>query len=138
MNKIRQRIRTSLMKKIDAVDFAGMSKEEFGVWVNALPFAEFAELTSLHIEMLARERNPEPGAVTEPAKAEPDDDAWIPVAGDMPVPADERIYILYRDGEIGGPNRADAFLWNEPEGPTQILAYAPAGSPESSRNGEAT
>lgn len=131
MNKIRQRIRNSLMAKIGSVDFTMMGKEEYGDWVEALPFAEFAELIFLHDELKHQHAETPPVEDTPPEKQNgPDDNAWIPVGDEeIPVGADARIYVLFSDGDIGGPNRADAFLWGEPRGVTQILAYAPADEP---------
>lgn len=129
MNRIRQRVRAGLMAKIELVDFGTMSKEEYGAWIDALPPPEFVELISLHDELKRQQNAPAPVEDIPVEKQNgPDDDAWIPGGEEMPVAGETRIYILYLDGEIGGPNRADAFIWGEPRGPTKIVAYALAES----------
>lgn len=125
MNKIRQRIRNSLMAKIELVDFATMSKDDYGAWIDALPPPEFIELISLHDE-LKRQQSEEPPIDDVPPEKQngPEDGAWIPSGEEMPVAGDVRIYVLFFDGDIGGPNRADAFIWGEPRGPSRIVAHA--------------
>ncbi len=120
-NRIKAKIRANLMKKVNAVDFSTMSRETYDKWINDLPPAEFVSLLDLHAELKLAQEHPEP----EAPEVNPLDDAWIAI--DKPesygIPPETVVYVLYRDGEIGGPNRIDAFLWGEPTGP---LAFAPA------------
>lgn len=117
-NKIRQRVRSSLMAKVDQVDFAMMTSEAYGKWIDALPPAEFVALLDLHSEWLAKERAEAEIRVSEP---EEDDNPWTPLdVHEMPVAGDAKVYVLYKDDEVGGPNRADAFVWD----PTDIIGYA--------------
>lgn len=126
--KIKQQIRDRLLAKIALVDFAAMTKEEYGDWINALPPDEFISLISLHGEFVSRELEEETAPADAPPAAvphSPDDNAWIPYDGNgTPVHANKRVWVMFRDGDTSGPNPAHMFLWDE-TGTAQILAYAP-------------
>ncbi|MBZ9894197.1 hypothetical protein LB545_07550 [Mesorhizobium sp. BR1-1-6] len=119
--RIKEKIRVRLMAKLAEVDFQGMSSDQYGAWINDLPIPEFASLLDLHAEWASEQVNP----TIDGPETNPLDDAWIAI--DRPenydIPPETQVYVLYRDGEIGGPNRIDAFHWGEPTGP---LAFAPA------------
>jgi hypothetical protein len=120
MNKIKQRVRASLMAKIEKVDFGKMSPDDYGRWIDALPPAEFGELLDLHTEFLVNAK-----ATAAPPEKPADDNPWTPFDGpDMPVAADAVVYVLCHDDEVLGPNRADAFIWDDRE----IIGYALASA----------
>lgn len=118
--RIKAKIRANLMRKVNEVDFSTMSREAYDKWINDLPPSEFVSLLDLHAELKSAQARPAPVEQVNPL-----DDAWIAI--DKPetygIPPETIVYVLYRDGEIGGPNRIDAFLWGDPSGP---LAFAPA------------
>lgn len=119
--RIKAKIRANLMKKVAAVDFSAMSQEAYGKWINDLPPSEFVSLLDLHAELKSAQDHPEP----EQPEVNPLDDTWIAIEDpeSYSIPPETMVYVLYRDGEIGGPNRIDAFLWGDLSGP---LAFAPA------------
>jgi hypothetical protein len=93
----------AMLEKALKIDFEAMTEEEWSAWINGLPQEEFFALLAL-----------------------PNDGPLFKEAGDeMPVPADEQIFVTYEDGGIDGPNRADAFIWGEADPMTRITAYAP-------------
>lgn len=118
-------LRDRTIARCEQTDFASMSPDDFGTWIERLPQAEFFALLGLHDEFAATGKiKPKKRRVNVPP-LQPHDDEWIPFDGEnIPLPADGRCWILYPDGEIGGPNRADAFNWFI-DGNAQIVAYAP-------------
>ena len=93
----------TMLEKAMKIDFEAMTEAEWTAWIDGLPQDEFFALLAL-----------------------PNDGPLFVEAGDeMPVPADQRIFVTYEDGGVDGPNRADAFIWGERHSKTLITAYAP-------------
>lgn len=117
----RQSATQRLVGHAATVDFDTITDTDLGRWIDALPLDEFGALIDAHAS----------GAVLDPSMAapvaplEPHGDEWIP-CNEQPVPGDNLVWILYPDGEVGGPNRASAFLWGANQGSASIIAYAPA------------
>lgn len=104
-------------------NFATMSEEQFGIWVDRLPLDEFFGLIALHDEHRHSGRSVAHTVVKLPPL--PPNYTWIVYTGDgeLPLAPDTHCVVLFPDGETAGPNRADAFLWGG-DGSAQILAYA--------------
>jgi hypothetical protein len=125
MNKHAEHARNAVISRGKQTDFAAMSRTAYGEWVDSLPQDEFMALIGLNDEFM-REGRIRPASAVVDIAAKPNDDAWIVYTGegDMPLPADQRCWVLFADGEAG-PNRADAFLWGG-DGSAKILAYQAA------------
>lgn len=124
----QQEARARIIAQASQVDWGAMSAEQFGTWVDGLPLDEFFALLDLHAAgnseaSEAIEEQPTPPVPSLP----PDDNGWTIYTGEgvTPVPDDEQLYVLFPDGAVCGPNRADAFLWGS-DGSASIVAYQAA------------
>ena len=125
--RIKERTRQAVIAKCEAVDFAAMTKAEYGDFINALPPHEFGALLDIHSEFLSAEKNPPPEETyVAPYTADDPHGTWVDFAGgEPPVKGHVVVWVTYTDGDIGGPNVASAFLgWGD-----EIVAYAVARNP---------
>lgn len=98
-----------------------MSQKVYGDWINCLPALEFIALLDLHAE---NRRQPEPEAgYKAPYAAKEPFGTWVDhLTDEQPVENATVVWVTYPDGSLGGPNRADTFIWDGPE----IVSYAVA------------
>lgn len=108
----------------ETVDFAAISEADAGRWIDALPLDEFVALIDAHGRWST---TGEPvsidGELPAVSPLEPHGDDWAP-CDEQPVGDDDLVWIMYLDGETGGPNLASAFLWGADQGSASIIAYA--------------
>ncbi|MFC6487310.1 hypothetical protein [Nitratireductor sp. GCM10026969] len=127
---IAERNRNSVRAKAAEVDFSSMSPRAYEEWINSLSIGEFSALLDMHSEFLAAEKTApaEPEYVPPFTADDPVPSDWIEHFGDEKPIADDLVcWVTYRDGDIGGPNRADHFIW---EGEDSITAFAVAQNPK--------
>ena len=124
MNKRMEAARASIVEKAQATDFAAMTPAEFSEWVDGLPQLEFIALMDMRSAFAHGGKPVETTPDIGPAfMADDPRDSWVDYdgSGQAPVTGDVIVWITVEDGDICGPNRADAFMW---DGPVAISSYA--------------
>lgn len=105
------------------IDFDAISSDDWSRWIDSLPLEEFIALIRINDEGAA----PDVAAAPDAAPLEPHGDLWETYVadGDYPLPDEELVWVMFKDGETMGPNRTDAFLWGG-TGYAEIISYARA------------
>lgn len=134
MPKAVREARERVLLKVRGEDFRVMSQEQYSKWINNLPVPEFMALIDLHGEANRAAIEAEDAKeYVAPYTADDPAHSWVDCAGQaQPVDDDTVVWVTYCEGEIGGPNRAGAFIWDG----EFIVSYAIAKNPKLRDDGD--